>query len=229
MHILSECQRHTSPSRQRTRLLVAGGLLGVLALAPLLAAQQTAGTGIVAGGKALHDDGEDVAHAPVGVALGLLFDLADEAGGIVADLVLELLEQELLGLGGGVAGRALERFDMARVGFGGLLLAARDGLRLRFQFGGAGVQGRFTADEALLERVLLALGRIHDLAPDGEVIAITHGGVVYALEGLIGVAFERLANLGGRWVEVGPGGEVQRLGERVVLVDPDELTVPSQI
>ena len=49
-------------------------------------------------GEALHDDGEDVAHAPVGVALGLLLDLAHEAGGVVADLVLELLQQQVLGL-----------------------------------------------------------------------------------------------------------------------------------
>ena len=84
-------------------------------------------------------------------------------------------------------------------------------------------------DELLLERVLGALGRVHDLAPDGEVIAVTHGGVVYALEGRLGSPFERLANLGGRWIEVGPGGELRALGERVVLVDPDELTVPAQI
>ena len=54
--------------------------------------------GRVAGGEALHDDGEDVAHAAVGVALGLLLDLAHEAGRVVADLVLELLEQQVLGL-----------------------------------------------------------------------------------------------------------------------------------
>lgn len=84
-------------------------------------------------------------------------------------------------------------------------------------------------DEVLVERAVAALGRIHDLAPDGEVIAITHGGVVYALEGELGLPFERLANLGGRWIEVGPGGELQRLGDRVVLVDPDELTIPAQI
>jgi probable phosphoglycerate mutase len=84
-------------------------------------------------------------------------------------------------------------------------------------------------DEALLERVLAALARVHDLAPDGEVIAVTHGGVVYAIERLLGSTFERLANLGGRWIDVGPGGDVQRLGARVVLVDPDELTVPSQM
>jgi broad specificity phosphatase PhoE len=84
-------------------------------------------------------------------------------------------------------------------------------------------------DEVLLERVLAALARIHDLAPDGEVIAVTHGGVVYALESMLGSSFERLANLGGRWIELGPGGAVHRLGDRVVLVDPDELTVPTQI
>ena len=84
-------------------------------------------------------------------------------------------------------------------------------------------------DDQLLDRVLAALGRVHDLAPDGEVIAVTHGGVVYALEGRFGVPFERLANLGGRWVEVGQGGELRALGDRVVLVDPDELTVPAQI
>jgi broad specificity phosphatase PhoE len=84
-------------------------------------------------------------------------------------------------------------------------------------------------DEALVDRVTEALGRVHDLVPDGEVIVVTHGGVVYALEGRLGSPFERLANLGGRWMEVGPGGELRGLGERVVLVDPDELTVPAQI
>ena len=84
-------------------------------------------------------------------------------------------------------------------------------------------------DEALLARVIDALGRIHDLVPDGEVVAVTHGGVVYALEGRLGSPFERLANLGGRWIDIGPGGELRGLGERVVLVDPDELTVPAQL
>ena len=84
-------------------------------------------------------------------------------------------------------------------------------------------------DDVLLDRVLGSLARLHDLAPDGEVIAVTHGGVIYALEGMLGSPFERLANLGGRWVELGAGGEVRRLGDRVVLVDPDELTIPSQI
>lgn len=84
-------------------------------------------------------------------------------------------------------------------------------------------------DAQLLARADSALGRIHDLVPDGEVIAITHGGLVYVLEGREGARFERLPNLAGRWLDVGPGGVVTALGERVLLVDPDELTVPAQI
>lgn len=84
------------------------------------------------------------------------------------------------------------------------------------------------SDEALVERATAALARIHALVPEGEVIAVTHGGLVYALERQLGATFVRLPNLGGRWVEVGREG-ARRLGERVVLVDPDELTVPTQI
>ena len=66
------------------------------------------GLGGVAGGQPLHHDGEDVAHAAVGVALGLLLDLAQELGRVVADLVLELLEQLVLGLRGRHPRRPLE-------------------------------------------------------------------------------------------------------------------------
>lgn len=83
-------------------------------------------------------------------------------------------------------------------------------------------------DEALVVRATAALVRVHELVGDGEAIAVTHGGLVYALERLLGAPFVRLPNLGGRWMEVGPQGPVS-LGDRVVLVDPDELTIPSQI
>lgn len=83
-------------------------------------------------------------------------------------------------------------------------------------------------DEDLVVRALAALARIHDLAPTGEVLVVTHGGLVYAVERALGAPFVRLPNLGGRWIDVGPAGPVA-LGERVVLVDPDELTVPNQL
>ena len=62
----------------------------------------------VAARHALHAGGEDAARAPVGVALGLLLDLADQAGAVVAQLVLELAQQDLLGLAGAQAGQPLE-------------------------------------------------------------------------------------------------------------------------
>ena len=84
------------------------------------------------------------------------------------------------------------------------------------------------ADEDLVERAVAALVRIDALAPGGEAIAVTHGGLVYALEATLGAPFVRLPNLGGRWVEVGPNGPT-RLGDRVLLVNPDELTIPDQL
>ena len=94
----------------------------------------------MAGGEALHDDGEDVADAAVGVALGLLLDLADEPGRVVADLVLEFLEQDLLGLGGGDAADALEFADVALVSVARLLQALLELLGARVELRGANVE-----------------------------------------------------------------------------------------
>ena len=116
--------------------------------------------GGVAGGEALHDDGEDVAHAALGVALGLLLDLADEPGGVVADLVLELLEQELLGLRRGEPGDALERADVALVGLVGLAAScSRSDLLAGVELGGAHGQRLLARHQALLHAPdLLAAG-----------------------------------------------------------------------
>ena len=61
--------------------------------------------GGVAGGQALHAHRQDVAHAALGLALGLLLDLADPPRGVVPGLLLDLLEQQLLGPGRRHAGR----------------------------------------------------------------------------------------------------------------------------
>src|SRR6185312_6614007 len=66
----------------------------------------------VAGGHALEAGGEDVARAPLRLVLGLVLDLADEAGAVVAQRVLELLEQDLPGLPRAEAGHALELAHM---------------------------------------------------------------------------------------------------------------------
>lgn len=89
-------------------------------------------------------------------------------------------------------------------------------------------------DDHLWERVVVALRRMAQLVADGHVVAVTHGGVVYAVEARLSADGRgdggRLANLAGRWIEIDGDGDGDadghrygmRLGERVLLVDPDE-------
>ena len=65
--------------------------------------------GGVAGRQALHRDRQDRAHAALGLALGLVLDLAQDARLLVARIVLDLLEQRLPRLPRAEAGDALER------------------------------------------------------------------------------------------------------------------------
>lgn len=75
-------------------------------------------------------------------------------------------------------------------------------------------------DDHLWERVRACLIDIGEMAPDGDVVAVTHGGVIYATEARLGGSGGRLANLAARWVVV--HGEAIALGERLVLVAPEE-------
>ncbi len=72
-------------------------------------------------------------------------------------------------------------------------------------------------DEALMGRVGEALGRIV-ACTDGDALVVTHGGVIYALEAACGEPWQRVPNLGGRWLEW--SGDGLALGPRVELV-PD--------
>ncbi len=60
---------------------------------------------------------------------------------------------------------------------------------------------------------------------DARILVIAHSGVIYALESMLGAEHTRLANLGGRWLELASGG--WSLGERVELID--DPTMPRQI
>lgn len=95
-------------------------------------------------------------------------------------------------------------------------------------------------DERLLARARRALARIADAVPGGDVLVVTHAGLIYAIERWLGAEFERIANGAGRWVTVtgtargdgdGPAtdGVTLRLGERLLLTDPADTTVPGQI
>ena len=83
------------------------------------------------------------------------------------------------------------------------------------------------ADEHLLARALHALHRIAAEVHGGDVLVVTHGGLVYTIEQHLGAPFEKLANAGGRWLDIGSGR--LRLGERVLLAEPEDTTVPDQI
>ena len=87
------------------------------------------------------------------------------------------------------------------------------------------------ADDAVLERALRALATIGDAVDGGDVLAVTHGGLIYVIEGHLGHdgPIQRLANGAGRWVVV--DGDRLTLGDRVLLVDDDQapITVPKAI
>lgn len=73
---------------------------------------------------------------------------------------------------------------------------------------------------ARVEIALLAVGR---LVPDGDVLVVTHGGVIYATERHLGAEGRgRLANLEG--TELTVADDVLRVGERIALIEPDLTT-----
>jgi probable phosphoglycerate mutase len=93
----------------------------------------------------------------------------------------------------------------------------------------------FESDEALAARTDAALRRVLAEHTSRRVLVVSHGGVIYRREQMLGAPMERIPNLGGRWFHHRPVDgrphEVEHfaLGERVVLVGEDEVTVPSQL
>ena len=86
----------------------------------------------------------------------------------------------------------------------------------------------FEGETSIVTRAIEDITRIHAEYDGGEIVAVTHGGVVFALERHLGIeAHEKLPNLAGRQLVV--DGDRLRLEDRVVLVDHENLTVPGQI
>lgn len=82
-------------------------------------------------------------------------------------------------------------------------------------------------DSSVLARLHGVLGRIEAEYQGADVLVVTHGGVVYALEEEHDVEWTRLANLGARAATI--EGRRITLGDRIALVDHDEMTIPNQI
>ncbi len=87
----------------------------------------------------------------------------------------------------------------------------------------------YEGDDSVSERAISALARLSAQLAGGTGLVVVHAGVIYTVEALAGMPFERIPNLGGRWIELSP--EKIEAGERVLLIDPDsvEATVPDQI
>lgn len=101
-----------------------------------------------------------------------------------------------------------------------------------FASGGPKRPPSWESDESVVERALAALHRVRDHVGDGHVLAVTHGGLIYALEAHLGEPMTktgRLANGAGREIVV--DGDQLHLGERFLLVNDDAtpVTVPDQI
>lgn len=75
----------------------------------------------------------------------------------------------------------------------------------------------FEGDEQLLARAIPALEEMAAQFEGGEVVAVTHGGVIFALTRHLAGERQRVPNLGAQWIDVDVGGDL-RLGDRVPLL-----------
>lgn len=85
----------------------------------------------------------------------------------------------------------------------------------------------FEGDASVEARALAALARVEDAYRGGDVLVVTHGGIIYTVEAHQGAPFERIPNLGARWLA--HHGDRLELGERLLLVDEGEATTPAHI
>jgi probable phosphoglycerate mutase len=81
------------------------------------------------------------------------------------------------------------------------------------------------SNESLLDRVLAAIDRTAAQVVSGDVLIVSHAGVIYTLEQHFGCGFERIGNLGGRRLLV-QSGEVH-LRERIALTGDGERLEPA--
>lgn len=84
----------------------------------------------------------------------------------------------------------------------------------------------YELDEPLVERALTALDAMCRDVPGDEILVVTHGGVINALERHLGLEWERVPNLGGRWFVWKDG--TLHLGDRIELIDHDAVTTQDR-
>jgi probable phosphoglycerate mutase len=82
-------------------------------------------------------------------------------------------------------------------------------------------------DDAVSARALAALAELGAHLDGGVGLVVTHGGVIRAIERRLGAGDLPVPNLGGVWVVL-DGGALS-LGDRALLVDVSEVTIPGQL
>jgi probable phosphoglycerate mutase len=80
-------------------------------------------------------------------------------------------------------------------------------------------------DPEVHERVTAVFAELHRRYEGGEILAVSHGGVIRALERWCDVDEGLVPNLGGRWFDI--TGSKFVAGERLVLVDHE--TIAAQV
>lgn len=73
------------------------------------------------------------------------------------------------------------------------------------------------SDTSLLDRTFAAIATITTTFPSGDILVVTHGGIIYALEAHLGAPKQYLSNLAARWISV-DGANIE-LGQRLELID----------
>jgi broad specificity phosphatase PhoE len=84
----------------------------------------------------------------------------------------------------------------------------------------------YELDDPLLERVRAVIDRICHDVPGDDLLVVTHGGVINALEASFGVEWQRVPNLGGRWFGWRAGA--LQLGDRIELIDHAAVTAQER-
>ena len=87
----------------------------------------------------------------------------------------------------------------------------------------------YEPDDEVVTRATEVLDELAAAHPGEQVVVVTHGGIVRVLERHLGASDDGLLpNLSGRVLHAAPDGTWE-LGERILLLSEDSVTVPGQL